>query len=62
MVGDDVESDVAAARRLGLRGVLVRTGKFREDDLAAVDPKPNAVLDSVADLPAWIQRSANASR
>ena len=54
MVGDDVESDVVAAKRLGMRGVLVRTGKFREDDLAAADPKPDAVLDSVADLPAWL--------
>lgn len=54
MVGDDAESDVAAAIRLGLRGVLVRTGKFREAALAAADPPPTAVLDSVADLPAWL--------
>jgi HAD superfamily hydrolase (TIGR01458 family) len=29
MVGDDVEADVGGAQRCGLRGVLVRTGKFR---------------------------------
>jgi HAD superfamily hydrolase (TIGR01458 family) len=51
MVGDDVESDVGAAKRLGMRGVLVRTGKFREASLAAADPKPDAVIDSLADLP-----------
>src|SRR6188474_3942586 len=34
MVGDDVEADVSAAIRLGLHGVLVRTGKFREATLA----------------------------
>jgi HAD superfamily hydrolase (TIGR01458 family) len=51
MVGDDIESDVSAAKRLGMRGVLVRTGKFRRDALAAADPRPDAVIDSIADLP-----------
>jgi hypothetical protein len=41
----------AGAKAAGLRGILVRTGKFREDALAAADPKPDAVIDSVADLP-----------
>ena len=31
MVGDDVESDVGGALRAGLAGILVRTGKYRED-------------------------------
>jgi HAD superfamily hydrolase (TIGR01458 family) len=51
MVGDDVESDVGGAKAAGLRGVLVRTGKFRDETLAAADPKPDAVIDSIADLP-----------
>ena len=51
MVGDDVEADVGGAKALGMRGVLVRTGKFREDALAAADPKPDAVVDSIAALP-----------
>ena len=51
MVGDDVESDIVPAKRLGLRGVLVRTGKFRDETLAAAEPKPDAVIDSIADLP-----------
>lgn len=34
MVGDDLESDVAGARRIGLRGILVLTGKT---DRATVD-------------------------
>ncbi|HYE95174.1 MAG TPA: TIGR01458 family HAD-type hydrolase [Rubricoccaceae bacterium] len=49
VVGDDVETDVRAAQRAGLRGVLVRTGKFREKDLAG-GLAPTLVLDSVADL------------
>jgi HAD superfamily hydrolase (TIGR01458 family) len=63
MVGDDVESDVCAAKRLGMRGVLVRTGKFREESLAGADPDPDAVLESVADLPAWLgARAESAAR
>ncbi len=57
MVGDDVETDVQAAMALGLRGVLVRTGKFRETSLAAASPQPDAVLDSVRDLPGWLDRA-----
>jgi len=51
MVGDDVEADVGGAKALGLRGILVRTGKFREETLAAADPQPDDVIDSIADLP-----------
>ena len=54
MVGDDVEADVGAAKRLGMRGVLVRTGKFRRDTLAAADPQPDAIIDSIADVPDYL--------
>ncbi|EFJ45255.1 hypothetical protein VOLCADRAFT_37548, partial [Volvox carteri f. nagariensis] len=32
MIGDDVRGDVEGAQAAGLRGVLVRTGKYREHD------------------------------
>jgi HAD superfamily hydrolase (TIGR01458 family) len=54
MVGDDVEADIGGAKRLGMRGVLVRTGKFRPASLRDADPQPDAVLDSIADLPAYL--------
>ena len=52
MVGDDIRSDVDGAQQAGLRGVLVRTGKFRQQDLSS-DIRPSAVLDSIAGLPQW---------
>ena len=52
MIGDDIRGDVGGAQAAGLRGVLVRTGKFRERDLEG-DVRPDAVLESVADLPRW---------
>ena len=54
MVGDDAEFDVAATVALGLRGVLVRTGKYRPGDEDRVSPSPSAVIDSIADLPRWL--------
>ena len=58
MVGDDIEADIGGAKGLGLRAVLVRTGKFREETLAAAERKPDAVLDSIAELPAFLESSA----
>ncbi len=49
MVGDDIVNDVIGAQSAGIRGVLVRTGKFQEADLA--EGTPDLVLDSLADLP-----------
>jgi HAD superfamily hydrolase (TIGR01458 family) len=54
MVGDDVESDVGGAKAIGLRGVLVRTGKFEARSLASADPQPDAVLESIAELPDYL--------
>jgi HAD superfamily hydrolase (TIGR01458 family) len=54
MVGDDIEADVGGAQAAGLRGVLVRTGKFRASDLERESPVPDAVIDSVTDLPSWL--------
>lgn len=33
MIGDDIVSDVQAAQKLGMKGILVQTGKFRPEDL-----------------------------
>lgn len=50
MVGDDVRGDVAGAQEAGCLGCLVRTGKFRPDDLRA--HRPDLVVDGVTALPA----------
>jgi HAD superfamily hydrolase (TIGR01458 family) len=50
-IGDDLEGDVGGGMGAGLKGVLVRTGKFREEDLRASAIEPDAVIDSFADVP-----------
>lgn len=54
MIGDDIEYDVLAAQRLGITGVLVRTGKFVPRALERASGAPDHVLDSFADLPALL--------
>jgi HAD superfamily hydrolase (TIGR01450 family) len=55
MIGDDLHNDVLPAQVVGMAGVLVRTGKFRQDTLDrwSADEfamQPDHVIDSVAEL------------
>ena len=54
MVGDDLEADIAGAKGCGLNTILVRTGKFREDTLDEALLKPDAVVDSICDVPDYL--------
>jgi len=56
MIGDDIRGDIEASQRAGLKAIQVRTGKFSASDLG-LGITPDAILDSVADLPAWWQSS-----
>jgi HAD superfamily hydrolase (TIGR01458 family) len=53
VVGDSVESDIAGGRAVGAATVLVRTGKDAPQPGAGTEP--DAVVDSVADLPGLLQ-------
>jgi phosphoglycolate phosphatase len=55
VVVGDTPLDVAAARACGVRAVAVATGTARRDDLAAC--RPDALLDTLAELPAWHDRT-----
>ncbi len=51
MIGDDIVNDVNGAQRAGLRGVLVKTGKYRPGYENTSDTPPDAVIESIAELP-----------
>ncbi|ATQ28922.1 HAD family hydrolase [Rhodococcus ruber Chol-4] len=51
VVGDDLHAEVIPGQRLGMTGILVRTGKFRQSVLDLAVERPDRVIDSVADLP-----------
>lgn len=54
MVGDDLSADVLGAQAAGLKGILVRTGKFRPEQLQDASGTPWRVVDSVARLPSIV--------
>lgn len=54
MVGDDIVNDILGAQAAGLTGILVRTGKYREGDAERAEGRPDHVLASFADLPAFL--------
>ncbi len=56
MAGDDIETDVLAAQRQGLTGVLVKTGKYLPRTHRAASGTPDHVLDSFAGLPALLEQ------
>ena len=51
VVGDDITSDIVGAERVKARSVLVKTGKFKPNQLENPVAKPTWVLDSIAALP-----------
>ena len=52
VVGDDLEADVGGAQRAGMRGVLVRTGKFREEELERSEVRPDLVVGTLIEATA----------
>ena len=50
MVGDDIDSDIGGAQKEGLRGILVKTGKYRRELVEDSDVKPDRTINSIADL------------
>lgn len=51
MIGDDIESDIIGANRLGISTCLVQTGKYRSEDLLKSKVKPDYLLPSIKFLP-----------
>lgn len=54
MVGDDPRADIAGARRAGLRGFLVLTGKVTPDEAAATGVRMDGVAPSLKELVAAV--------
>jgi HAD superfamily hydrolase (TIGR01458 family) len=50
MIGDDILTDIGGARTIGMQGILVRTGKYRKDEVDNAKIKPGFVIESIAQL------------
>ena len=55
MIGDDLENDCVGAHRHGMKTILVRTGKFRPDDVERSRVQPDAIVSSIAQVPDWLE-------
>jgi HAD superfamily hydrolase (TIGR01458 family) len=51
IVGDDIDSDIGGGQRAGLTGILVKTGKYRQDDADNSPVVPSLIIPSIAELP-----------
>jgi HAD superfamily hydrolase (TIGR01458 family) len=51
IIGDDIDADVGGGQLAGLKGILVRTGKYRRSYAEASAVRPDLTADSVKDLP-----------
>jgi HAD superfamily hydrolase (TIGR01458 family) len=57
MIGDDLDGDVVGAHRHGMKTILVRTGKFRPDEVERSQVQPGAIVSSIAQVPDWLERN-----
>ncbi|XP_071826080.1 haloacid dehalogenase-like hydrolase domain-containing protein 2 isoform X2 [Apostichopus japonicus] len=48
MIGDDVTGDIEGAQKIGMKGILVKTGKYRDGDERKIDPPPSCVAENFA--------------
>ncbi|MCH8027973.1 MAG: HAD hydrolase-like protein, partial [candidate division Zixibacteria bacterium] len=50
MIGDDIDSDIGGAQAAGMKGILVKTGKYRQELVKKSNVKPDMVVDSINEL------------
>ncbi|HEY9737625.1 MAG TPA: TIGR01458 family HAD-type hydrolase [Trichocoleus sp.] len=50
MVGDDIDDDIGGAQALGIQGVLVKTGKYRERLVQKSTVVPTKIVESVTEV------------
>jgi HAD superfamily hydrolase (TIGR01458 family) len=57
IVGDDIDTDIGGGQAAGLQGILVRTGKYREELVRQSAVRPDHVIASIRDLPTLLRLS-----
>ncbi len=54
MIGDDLISDIHGAQNAGIKGILVKTGKYRKELLEQSPIKPDHIISSIHQLTSMI--------
>ncbi|MEO1052305.1 MAG: TIGR01458 family HAD-type hydrolase [Bacteroidota bacterium] len=50
MIGDDIFSDIGGAQNTGIKSILVKTGKYRKDQVEQSGIEPDLVINAFKDL------------
>jgi len=50
LIGDNLESDIAGAKSVGMKSILTLTGVARRDDVTKHQSRPDLIIDSLVDL------------
>ncbi len=56
MIGDSIEGDIAGAKKLGIKTILVKTGSYSKTELEKSPVKPDYMIDSIKDFPDVMER------
>ena len=54
MIGDDIINDVEGAQLAGVKGVLVKTGKYRKDLVEKSNIEPDLIISSIDEIIKYI--------
>ncbi|XP_055311141.1 haloacid dehalogenase-like hydrolase domain-containing protein 2 isoform X2 [Sitodiplosis mosellana] len=54
MIGDDINDDIFGAQNVGMKGILVKTGKYIDNIEAKYSNKPTKIAESFADAVDWL--------
>lgn len=56
MIGDDIITDIGGAHSAGVKGILVKTGKYRSESVKTAMVKPACIIDSVSGIQDLLQK------
>lgn len=54
IIGDDIDVDIGGGQQAGLKGILVKTGKYRQSYTEVSTVKPDWIINSIIDLPGML--------
>ena len=50
MIGDDIINDVEGSKLAGIKGILVKTGKYRKDLVEKSNIEPDLIISSIDEI------------
>lgn len=53
MIGDDIEADVGGAQAIGMKGILVKSGKYRQHLVEKASVQPDVAIEGIGAIVDW---------